>query len=127
MDNDNKNKAILVIQKILRETKENKITWSSKMFRPSQFKGLGASEEIIGNVYETEIANKDLRLYKYKSKYFVDEERTEWIDYIRLEFFETFDYATEWVFPYTNSLDDLYDAVMAQTANVDDFFNNYLD
>lgn len=124
--NSNEDKAIATIQKILRDTKDARIKWHVANFRISQIKGLGANEEIIGHVYITNISNKHLRLYRYKTKYFVDEERTELIDYIRLEFYETFDYNTEWVFPYTNALDDLYIAIMAQTAGVNDFFDEYL-
>lgn len=117
-------KSGAVISKILRETTETIIQWSLSNHRVN---GMDGDEELIGNIYQADISGKHIRLYKYKFKWYVEEDVYHWVSRIRLEFFSSYNGATEWTFPYSNTLDDLYDAVMAQTAGVNDFFDEYLD
>jgi len=118
-EEDRSSKAIT---KILRQTLEGEILWKIDNGRPNN---LGAEEYVIGHVYKTDVLDKHLRLYKYKSKFFTDYLEYTMIEGIKLQFVDNND-NPEWEFPYSNAVDDLYRAISYQTSEVKDFFEKLL-
>ncbi|GEM_PF-4170926 len=123
---NNEERASTAVSKILRETKENTLVWSiNLLLRDYNF--LGVEETLLGNYYSTTIKDKSLRIYKVKTRYFTDYNEYMWVDVCVLEFYNFYNGATEWRFPDTNATSDLYEAVMTQTARMDEFFDDYLE
>jgi hypothetical protein len=111
-----------IITKLNRETKEGTIKWDIIRNKPSSLSG---SEVLIDNVYICKVLNKKLRLYKYQSKYFVDEERFEWTDSHRLEFMDGYG-NSEWTFPADRGIYELYESVRFKASDIEQFIGDYL-
>lgn len=67
MNENNKDKASLVVSKILRETQEGSIKWSIFYNNKSDIQS-DDDTFVIGNVYVTHIDTKDFRIYRFKLK-----------------------------------------------------------
>jgi len=111
-----------IIAKINRETKDDLIGWTVTTGKPSS---LSASEILINTIYICNIKDKNLRLYKYRSKHFYDEDAFEWVDSCRFEFIDQSG-NSEWAFSEDRGIIDLYDTVRFKTAGIDQFFEDYL-
>lgn len=111
-----------IITKLNRETKEGKLKWETIRNKPSSLSG---SEVLIDNVYVCQVLEKKLRLYKYQSKYFIDEERYEWTDSYRLEFMDVYG-NSEWTFPEDRGIYELYESVRFKASNIEKFMGDYL-
>lgn len=126
MNNIADEKIAQVIGKMLRETIEGTIKWDILDNTSNICSTIDGYDTLVGNVYHTIIDDKNIRLYKYKTRYFVDMD--EW--YItmayQLEFFNIITYNTLWVFPSSNSTVDLYNEVSYKTSGADDFIKKYL-
>jgi hypothetical protein len=111
------------VSKIIKETLEGKIKWETARTNPTS---ISLSERLIDFPYKTVIDEKIFRLFKYESKYFIDEERFEWTTGYRLEMIQDSSEKSLYTFPETRNLSDLYDEIRRQIAGIDDFLNNYL-
>jgi hypothetical protein len=80
----------------------------------------------LDNVYTSKVLDRNLRLYKYKTKYFHDEDAFDWTEGYRLEFIDRWG-NSEWTFPEDRATYDLYETVRYKTSKIDDFMNKYLD
>jgi len=112
------------VNKLNRETKENKVLWEIKNSSPSS---LANDERILNNThYLAKIDNKQgVRLYKFQSKYYTDEDTYSWSDNLRLEFIDSFSNST-WEFPNDAATLSLYETVRYKTAGVESFLDSYL-
>ena len=110
------------IIKLIKLTKIGEIKWSSSS--PSNDE-LPNDEYILDKIYETTFNERDLRLYRYKYKYYKDEYDIEWLQKIRLELLD-YKGAVDYEFEYMNSMSDLYDIVREQTSEVLDFIDDVL-
>jgi hypothetical protein len=115
-------KNIKLVSKLNRETKEGQLIWQISRIQPS----LNNGENVIDLIYYTEVNNKTLRLYKYSTKYYMDEDTFEWTTSIRLEFVDR-NWKSQYAFPEIAILSDLYETVRYKTSGLDDFLENYLD
>lgn len=111
-----------LVAKIIRETQENKIKWETAR-QPSSLSG---TERLIDYPFRTVINNKVFRIYKYESKYWVDEDRFEWTSNYRLEIADAYSDKSIYAFPEFNSLSDLYTEASRQAAGIDSFLDDYL-
>lgn len=119
MKNDKLSQFIL---KLIKLTKIGEVAWSSS--NPTDDE-LPSGEFILDKVYETNFNDRDLRLYRYKYKYYKDEYDIEWLQRIRLELLDDKG-NVDYEFEYMNSMSDLYDIVREQTSNVIDFIDDVL-
>lgn len=140
----NKEKISSVVSKILRETQEGLIKWDISHINEKSDIQQDDDTRIIGNIYTAKIDNKNIRLFERKIKtenynpmwgdyassgtvILRGKEPTyKWITYFRLEFYNASTQRSEWIFPSTNAISDLYEVVCAQTSEVGDFFSQYL-
>ncbi len=111
-----------IITKLNRETKEGIVKWDTIRNKPSSLSG---SEVLVDNVYVCKILDKRLRLYKYQSKYFLDEDRFEWNDGYRLEFMDSYG-NSEWAFSEDRAIYDLYQSVRFKASDIEKFMGDYL-
>jgi len=109
-------RVIDAIVKLIRETQEGKITWTTKE-SPASLK-LDANTA-VDIVYET--AYKDRRLRLYKENYLVDP-GSYWTSETILEITNEKG-STLWTFPDVTGLDDLLDSVEYQAAGVRKFLD----
>jgi hypothetical protein len=119
----NANNATKLINKINRETKEGKILWTRNNRTPSSLEG---SERLANGIYYTSpFEGKYLRLYKYKSKSYSDEDVFDWVDGLRLELIDDM-HNSLWDFPNDAATNSLYDTIRFKTADIDNLFDSYL-
>jgi hypothetical protein len=112
-----------VILKLNRDTKENKIKWSVVTnFIPSSISG---TEVLVGSIYLSKVNDRSLILYKYRHRYYFDEDQYNLVDDIRLEFINKSG-ISEWEFPQDRAIDDLYETVRYKSAHIDEFFQDFL-
>lgn len=112
-------KAALVISKILRKTLEEEIQWSTY---PSRSKiDLLKNEILHGDVFSVILENRHLRIYCYEisvnTSCIQDATEKQELKY-RLEFFNHESGITEWSFPNTNSIYDLYETIKIKTTKL---------
>lgn len=131
MNENNKDKASLVVSKILRETQEGSIKWSIFYNNKSDIQS-DDDTFVIGNVYVTHIDTKDFRIYRFKLKietspfYTTNKEELKWRHCYRLELYNSTTGRSEWIFPNTNAIYDLYEVVCTQVSGINDFLSKYL-
>lgn len=127
MNKDNQEKAALVVSKILRDTLEEKIQWSTY---PSRSKiDLLKNETLHGDVFCVMLENRCLRIYCYETPVntsFIVNATEKWELKYRLEFFNNESGISEWSFPNTNSIYDLYETIKIKISKVEDFFDSFL-
>lgn len=110
------------IIKLIKLTKTGEVRWSS--INPANDE-LPNGEYILDKMYETTFNERDLRLYRYKYRYYKDEYDYEWSQRVRLELIDPKG-NVDYEFEYMNSLNDLYDIVREQTSDVLDFIDDVL-
>ncbi|RFZ95180.1 hypothetical protein D0C36_06535 [Mucilaginibacter conchicola] len=118
----NNSKAYKIVAKFNRDTKEGKIVWSITREKPSSLSG---SENLIDDVFVTQVLEKKLRLYRFQYKSYYDEDIYEWVDKYRLEFVGIWG-NSEWTFPYEMPIFDLYESVRYKVSNIDKFMEDFL-
>lgn len=112
-----------LINKLNRETKEDKVKWNKNNRLPSSLTG---SERMINDIYYTAAVNlNNIRLYKFQSRYYTDEDTYTWSEGLRMEFTDSMGNST-WEFPNDAAIHSLYETVRYKTAGVESFFNSYL-
>jgi hypothetical protein len=118
---DDIDKASKAVTKILRQTLSKELVWAADLRKTP----LGAEEYIIGKTYMTQVLDKIVRIFKYKYKYFTDEDEFTWVEGHKLQFTD-YKGNPEWEFPYSNAVHDLYEAVSFQTTEVKEFLDKWL-
>ncbi|KPA11391.1 hypothetical protein MHK_008414 [Candidatus Magnetomorum sp. HK-1] len=111
-------KALIVLNK---GTVDETIKWKTVTLNNAP--GLEGYEELNGNVYCCKHKGKRLCIYKYDTRYYVDEDAWYPSSSTRLLFIND-DYAAEWCFPENRMINDLYSSVSYQIAQVDSFFDS---
>ncbi len=112
----NQNKWLKLVSKLLEATQENTIRWTIQP-TPDNMRQLS---DRVDHVCDTIYLDRNFRLYEYKTKHYVDEDRFEWVDGVRLEFVD-FSGRALFEVPRTEGLWDLLRAVQYQTADIDSF------
>ena len=110
------------IIKLNEDTRIKKTVWKMTKTIPST---VGGEEKLLDYAYTTQVADRILRLYKYRYKSYVDEEQYMFTEGHRLEFIDD-EGKGLWEFPQTDYLRDLYETVRLKTANIESFFSKYL-
>lgn len=118
---DNERKVTALIVKLNKLTQEGELKWETKNYEIQ----LGSTEELLNKVYQTKLKNKEIRIFRYRYKYYTDEHVYHWASDCRLEFIDS-DGTPEWTFPEESTIYDLYDSVRYQTAQIDNFLDNFL-
>lgn len=118
----NVEKVSKIVTKFIKDTRNKKLEWGED----SDNLKLGAEEKLIGKAYTASLNNRYLRIYKFKYKSYLDIDKFGWSESFWLEFVDI-DGNSEWEFPSTNSIKDLYESVTYQASGVDESFNTYLD
>lgn len=109
-----------IITKLIKDTRSGILEWEE------DYTNIDLGEErILGKPYVTELNHRMLRIYKYKYKHYTDYDQYVWSESFRLEFIDGHG-NSEWEFPNTGSVRDLYESVTYQISDVDDFFDEYL-
>lgn len=114
-------KVSKIVTKLIKDTRNGELEWREDLDNLE----LGAEERLIGKAYTANLNNRHLRIYKYKYKLYLDIDKFGWSESYRLEFVDIHG-NSEWEFPNTNSIKDLYESVTYQASGVDDFFDAYL-
>ena len=94
------------------------------MFTPSKDLAQG-SEDIITIAYITKRNKRNIRLYPYKTRHYVDEDVWHWIDEVALELSDSSGNAW-WRCPNNRIIWDLLEAVRFQTVGVDEFIEGII-
>ena len=108
-----------VILKLNSLTRKEGIKWEIDDCIQSDSIFLKEKAEIIGLIYTTFVASKDIRLYRFKFSY------KTWISYYCLELL-TNKRKTAFEFPQDPSIDDLYESVRWITSGAGQFFEDFL-
>jgi hypothetical protein len=115
-------KVTQLVLKLLKMTSNNEINWNSySVSNPD----LPNGETILDKIYSTILGQGKFRVYRYKYKFWIDEEKFEWIQRIRLELIDSSG-NTEFEFEYENSMNDLYEVIREQTSNVSNIIDDIL-
>jgi hypothetical protein len=112
-----------LVAKINRETKEGKITWQKSKTLSEPLIG---TEALLGFVYTTKILNSHYRLYRFRHKYFYEEDLFEWLDGKRLELYDPNTGKSEFTISNTSMIEELYDSVQLKTSRIEEFYEEYL-
>jgi len=118
----NTSQSVRLVAKLNRDTKENKIKWRVS---PSGALSLAGTETVLDNAYICKVLDKYIRLFRLKAKFYYDEGAYEWVENYRLEFVDVTG-KSEWTFPDSTAIYDLYETVRYKTSNVEDFFNKFI-
>lgn len=118
------NKISIVISKMNRDTKENKLKWTEPV-RVRSLK-LNSSEELVGKIYQTEFNNRILWLFKINQQIQTDEFEFTWIPAYKLIVLDS-NQDIDWEFPHHRGIMDLYETVSYKVADMDSFFNSIKD
>jgi hypothetical protein len=116
-------KELILVSKLTKETQEGKIKWEIIGSPPTS---LSQSERLIDYPYKATVREKVFRIFKYESKYFIDDERYEWTQGVRLEMLHHNSDRSSYTFPEVVNLRGLYDEIRRQVAGIDNFLDNYL-
>lgn len=115
-------KVTQLVLRLIKLTSHNEIKWEpSNVYSPE----LPNGEIVLDKMYTTHLTNGRFRIYRYKFKVWVDEDRFEWSQRIRLELIDKGNF-TEYEFVYENSMNDLYDIVREQASNVSSILDEIL-
>lgn len=115
-------KVTQLVLRLIKMTSHNEIKWEpNNVYSPE----LPSGEVILDKIYSTVLTNGRFRIYRYKFKVWVDEDRFEWSQRIRLELIDKGGF-TEYEFVYENSMNDLYDIVREQASNVSSILDEIL-
>jgi hypothetical protein len=109
------------IIKLIKLTKTGELVWSSDVSTVIEMP-IG---ELMGKVYEANINDRKLHIYRYKVKYYNDEVDYEWVQKIKLELLDDHG-KPDYEFEYDNSISDLYNIVREHTSNVAEFIDDIL-
>src|SRR5687767_6060412 len=115
-------KVTQLVLRLIKMTSHNEIKWEPNNVYSAE---LPNGEIILDKMYTTTLTNGRFRLYRYKLKYWVDEDRFEWSQRIRLELIDKNGHV-EYEFVYENSMNDLYDIVREQASNVSSILDEIL-
>ena len=110
------------ILKLIKGTRVDAYIWSS---RPPHADSILDPEKIIGKIYETEVNDRTIKVFKYKFKHYHDEYDYEYAYRIRLELIDDAGF-TEYEFEHDSSLWDLYEVIREQASDVTDFLDEFL-
>lgn len=123
------NKNVLVVTKLIEETKNGVIKWDSMAGGDVVLPG---ESMVVDLVYTTRYRNKYMRLFKYKTRIPYDPnmrvivgrvQPDHWQTNVRLEFTDYAFSNSLWTFPEISSISDLYNTVRYNTADVRIFFD----
>ncbi|MCT7445517.1 hypothetical protein [Aliarcobacter cryaerophilus] len=112
--------VVILVEKLIELTQKNIISWQISKNTPSL-----SSMEQFDTIYSTFYLNQNIRVYKYFYRYYKDEDEFYWLEDYRLETFDNFN-NTLYVFPKTQNVVDLLNAVMYQNSNIEDFYKNLM-
>jgi len=132
-----KNKWIDAVGKLLEFTQEGSLSWES--VKPPAYLNSEPANSRVDVVYEAHYKDRTLRLYEARYKvekphpylttsatsFFDQREYPYWTGTTVLELLDDNE-LSPWVFPKTQVLDDLLDAVRYQVSGVKDFLNEIL-
>ncbi len=116
-------KYIKTVLKLNRLTKENELVWNTARFEPNSISG---TERIVGNSFITTANKKQLRLYKFESRHYTDEDEFYWVPDYRLEIIDDRGNGG-WQFPEHRAIMDLYDSVIYKISGTEEFVDGFLD
>lgn len=85
--------------------------------------GLEGYDTLRGNIFCAEHKGKNLCIYKYDSRYYVDEDEWHPTTNYRLLLVNK-KHEAEWEFPENRAIKDLYDSVAFQISNANKFFDD---
>lgn len=121
--NSEKYKVQKVIHKLIKATAEGEISWS--ISHNSSVK-LEEDGELIGKAYTTNYMGRIFRMYAFK--YLMYQPDFDKFYKTTSKNLELIDFQNEvlWIFPYDNSINDLYDMVRYKVANVDQLLDDLL-
>lgn len=115
-------KVTQLVLKLMKMTSNNELSWQSNTVHSTD---LPSGEVILDKVYISVLERGRFRIYRYKYKYWVDEDRYEWTQKVRLELIDGSG-NSEYEFEYDNSMSDLYDIVREQASNVSGILDEIL-
>ena len=113
------------IGKMLRETIEGKLKWHVDD-TTNVGSNIDGYDTVIGNIYFTVVYGRNIRLYKYKTRYYTDIDEWYWSIGYQLEFYNNSNNKVIWAFPDSNTTVDLYNEVSFKASGIDDFMKGYL-
>jgi len=112
-----------LVLKLIKLTNTDKIEWKSLL--PTDMKWRKDPGYLIDKVYRTQVNGKSFQLYRYKEKWYREEDDYEWIVSTRLELIDENEY-TDYEFEYSNSMNDLYEIVREKTSKAEEIINQIL-
>jgi hypothetical protein len=115
-------KVTQLVLKLIKLTKSNEIKWNATSISETV---LSSGEIILDKIYLATAGAGNFKVYRYKYKFWVDEDRFEWTPQIRLLLIDKYG-ETEFEFEYENSMNDLYDIVREQASNVSTIVDDLL-
>lgn len=116
----NTKEVVALIEKLIELTQKNIISWSVSNIQPTL-----SDMEKVDTVFSVEYLGQNLRLYKYFYRFYRDEEEFYWLEDYRLETYDMYN-NTLYVFPKTQNVKDLMDAVMYQSSRIEEFYKNIM-
>lgn len=121
--NSEKYKVQKVIHKLIKATADGEISWS--ISHNSSVK-LEEDGELIGKAYTTNYMGRIFRMYAFK--YLMYQPDFDKFYKTTSKNLELIDFQNEvlWIFPFDNSINDLYDMVRYKVANVDQLLDDLL-
>lgn len=114
---DEKNRAVKAVTKLIKLTQAGDLEWEPMYASDAGLKGRAVGDSFV---YAAEHLDRMLRLYRSVPD-------TEWGEPPIVLEIVSFDMNLLWRFPYIEALEDLYQAVMYQTANVEGYLEDLLD
>lgn len=115
-------KVTQLVLKLIKLTSNNEIKWDgNSVYSPE----LPNGEIILDKIYKTAYSGGRFQIYRYKFKSWMDEDRFEWSQRIRLELVDSQGH-TDYEFEYENSMNDLYEIVREQASDVENLIDNIL-
>jgi len=110
------------ITRLIQETQDGQLKWVAS--RPSRDVSEGR-DIIVDSVYTTKKDKREIRLYPYRYRSFMEEDVWYWEDGVALELADQ-DGISWWRFPNHLVIRDLLEAVQFKTVGVDQFIDKLL-
>lgn len=111
-----------VLAKLLQQTQDGTLAWEAG--KPPRDLTTG-TDDLIDTVFIAEKNDRVLRLFPYKSKFYMDENEYRWDDGVTLEMSDERGLSW-WHFPKNPIIWDLLEAVKFNTIDVDGFINGLI-
>ena len=107
------------VKKLVALTESGELTWNRCVELPPR------AEDVQGDAFQTDVRGREIVVYEYRFRNFVDEDKYVWETDVAVEFVDH-EGRVQWRWPSTPYHRHLLDAIRGQVARAPEFLREFL-